>query len=119
MTTQSQLNQDEVGRLIAADKVEGTAVYNLAGDKVGSVSNIMIDKISGRVAYAVLAAGGIENARLLLASNRVWRNGVGNAHDLVGRCFMEHLHVYDGLGSLAIWRDKLPQLYMPERASLF
>ena len=59
MTTQSQLNQDEVGRLIAADKVEGTAVYNLAGDKVGSVSNIMIDKISGRVAYAVLAAGGI------------------------------------------------------------
>lgn len=67
----------------------------------------------------VLAAGGIENARLLLASNRVWRNGVGNAHDLVGRCFMEHLHVYDGLGSLAIWRDKVPRLYMPDRASLF
>jgi sporulation protein YlmC with PRC-barrel domain len=59
MTTQSQLEQDEVGRLISADKVEGTAVYNLAGDKVGSVSNIMIDKISGRVAYAVLATGGI------------------------------------------------------------
>jgi sporulation protein YlmC with PRC-barrel domain len=59
MTTQSQLEQDEVGRLISADKVEGTAVYNPAGDKVGSVSNIMIDKISGRVAYAVLAAGGI------------------------------------------------------------
>ena len=59
MTHQSQLKQDETGRLISADKVEGTTVYNPAGDKVGSVSNIMIDKISGRVAYAVLAAGGI------------------------------------------------------------
>ena len=59
MTDQSQLQKDEVGRLISADKVEGTKVYNLAGDKVGSVSTIMIDKISGRVAYAVLAAGGI------------------------------------------------------------
>ena len=48
-----------MGRLISADKVEGTKVYNPAGDKVGSMSTIMIDKISGRVAYAVLAAGGI------------------------------------------------------------
>lgn len=59
MTDQSQLQKDEVGRLISADKVEGTTVYNPAGDKVGSVSTIMIDKISGKVAYAVLAAGGI------------------------------------------------------------
>lgn len=59
MTDQSQLQKDEVGRLISADKVEGTTVYNPAGDKIGSVSTIMIDKISGRVAYAVLAAGGI------------------------------------------------------------
>jgi sporulation protein YlmC with PRC-barrel domain len=59
MTTQSQLQQDETGRLIAADKVEGTTVYNPAGEKVGTVSNIMIDKISGKVAYAVMTAGGI------------------------------------------------------------
>jgi choline dehydrogenase-like flavoprotein len=39
----------------------------------------------------VLAAGGIENARLLLASQRVQKNGVGNDHDLVGRFFMEHI----------------------------
>jgi len=38
----------------------------------------------------VLACGGIENARLLLASNRVVPNGVGNAHDLVGRFLMDH-----------------------------
>jgi choline dehydrogenase-like flavoprotein len=40
--------------------------------------------------YFVLAAGGIENARLLLASNRVMTNGLGNEFDYVGRCFMEH-----------------------------
>jgi len=39
---------------------------------------------------AVLAAGGIENARLLLASNRVCKNGVGNEHDVVGRYLMDH-----------------------------
>lgn len=38
----------------------------------------------------VLAAGGIENARLLLASNRARANGLGNEFDHVGRCFMEH-----------------------------
>lgn len=38
----------------------------------------------------VLAAGGIQNPRLLLCSDRLHRNGLGNAHDLVGRCFMDH-----------------------------
>lgn len=38
----------------------------------------------------VLATGGIENARLLLASNRVMAAGVGNQNDLVGRYFMDH-----------------------------
>lgn len=38
----------------------------------------------------VLAAGGIENARLLLLSNRVQPGGLGNQYDLVGRFFMDH-----------------------------
>jgi choline dehydrogenase-like flavoprotein len=38
----------------------------------------------------VLATGGIENARILLASNKVHRSGLGNATDLVGRYFMDH-----------------------------
>ena len=46
------------GTLIAADKVSGTNVYNLAGDKLGSVDDIMIDKTSGRAIYAVLSFGG-------------------------------------------------------------
>jgi len=40
--------------------------------------------------YTVLATGGIENARLLLASNDVMPHGVGNGHDLVGRFFADH-----------------------------
>jgi len=44
----------------------------------------------------VLAAGGIENARLLLASRSDRRTGLGNEFDLVGRFFMEHLHVPAG-----------------------
>jgi choline dehydrogenase-like flavoprotein len=40
----------------------------------------------------VLAAGGVENARLLLLSNRVMAAGLGNAHQIVGRYFMEHTH---------------------------
>jgi len=44
--------------LIAADKVKGANVYNLAGDRLGSVDDIMIDKVSGRAIYAVMSFGG-------------------------------------------------------------
>jgi hypothetical protein len=49
---------DENHSLISADKVEGTAVYNRQGEKLGTVQDIMIDKISGKVAYAVMSFGG-------------------------------------------------------------
>ena len=39
--------------VISSDKVEGTAVYNTAGDKLGSVDDLMIDKVSGQIRYAV------------------------------------------------------------------
>lgn len=44
----------------------------------------------------VIATGGIENARLLLLSNRFSRNGLGNSNDLVGRFFMEHPNAWFG-----------------------
>ena len=44
----------------------------------------------------VLATGGIETPRLLLASNRYQPRGVGNQHDLVGRYFMDHPRLRSG-----------------------
>ncbi len=44
--------------LISSERVEGTKVYNEAGDKLGSIDDLMIDKLSGHVRYAVLEFGG-------------------------------------------------------------
>jgi PRC-barrel domain len=49
---------DETDRLIASDKVEGTAVYNRQGEHLGKVYNFMVDKYTGQVAYAVMSFGG-------------------------------------------------------------
>ena len=44
--------------VISSDRVEGSAVYNTAGDKLGTIDDLMIDKLSGQVRYAVLEFGG-------------------------------------------------------------
>jgi hypothetical protein len=44
--------------LIASDRVEGTEVRRPKGDKVGAIERLMIDKVTGKVAYAVLSFGG-------------------------------------------------------------
>lgn len=44
--------------LINAEKVNGTSVYNLQGEKLGTVEDIMIDKVSGQAIYAVMSFGG-------------------------------------------------------------
>ena len=48
----------ETGNLIASDKVQGTNVYNATGDNLGSIHDIMIDKPSGQVVYAIMSFGG-------------------------------------------------------------
>jgi PRC-barrel domain len=48
----------EIGSLIGSDKVEGTAVYGADSQRIGSIERVMIDKINGKVAYAVLGFGG-------------------------------------------------------------
>ena len=45
----------ETGNLIGSDKVEGTAVYGVGRTQIGSIKRVMIDKLSGKVAYAVLS----------------------------------------------------------------
>src|SRR5262249_11931782 len=55
--TQSQ-SQIQSHTLIASDRVEGTPVRRSNGSKVGTIERVMIDKLSGNVAYAVLSFGG-------------------------------------------------------------
>jgi choline dehydrogenase-like flavoprotein len=57
-----------------------------------SVGCLSGNRFSVAARFFVLAAGGIENARLLLLSNDVAPKGLGNQYDLVGRFFMEHPH---------------------------
>jgi choline dehydrogenase-like flavoprotein len=65
------------------------------GEDGARVDTLNVCSLDGRRAKAkanviVLACGGLENARLLLVSNKLAQNGVGNSHDLVGRFLMDH-----------------------------
>lgn len=69
----------------------------LVGDGEGGITALDVRGPTGQrhdvtASHYVLAAGGLENPRLLLASNSVRPAGLGNEHDLVGRFFMEHPH---------------------------
>lgn len=53
------LERDETYALISASKVKGTTVYDMNGDRIGSVDEIMLTKRGkGEVAYAVMSFGG-------------------------------------------------------------
>lgn len=86
-------------RLARARNVSVVLHANVTGldlDEDGrSVARLSVATLDGRrfdvrAGGFVLACGGLENARLLLASRSVHRDGVGNAHDRVGRYFMDH-----------------------------
>ncbi len=70
-------------------------VTNISARVVESVDVRSLDgkKALIRAGIVVLAAGAIDNARLLLLSRKHSPNGLGNGHDLVGRYFMQHPHV--------------------------
>lgn len=71
-------------------------VVNIDSDSdARTVTKVEVTTLSGRhisvrAKLFVLATGGIENARLLLASNRIRPAGLGNGNDLVGRFYMDH-----------------------------
>ncbi len=46
------------GSLIAAKKVLDTDVYNIKGEELGTIDDIMIDKVSGKAIYAIMSFGG-------------------------------------------------------------
>jgi sporulation protein YlmC with PRC-barrel domain len=50
--------EQETTNLISSEMVAGTTVYNTGGEEIGSIHDIMLDKKSGNVAYAVMSFGG-------------------------------------------------------------
>jgi choline dehydrogenase-like flavoprotein len=87
-----------------------------------TVDNIEVRTLKGKTFFVrariyVLAAGGIENARILLHSNRISRSPLTSNPDLVGRFFMEHPHFVGGFVALHHDRD-LPNLNLYGRVSL-
>lgn len=54
-TSRPQTNHN----LISSNAVEGTEVYDVRGTNIGSIDHLMIDKMSGRVTYAVMSFGGL------------------------------------------------------------
>jgi choline dehydrogenase-like flavoprotein len=72
-----------------------------ASESLSRVAGLRVRTLDGkehsaRAQHYVLACCSIQNARLLLASNRRAPTGLGNGHDLVGRYFMEHLEMPGG-----------------------
>ncbi|MCB0335352.1 MAG: GMC family oxidoreductase, partial [Bdellovibrionales bacterium] len=61
--------------------------------------------------HYILASGGIENPRILLASRNQDPNGVGNQNDNVGRYFMEHPHLHRNGMLLFTGLSDYPTLY--------
>lgn len=79
VTTYLNANVTEIVTDDAGARVTGVRVACLSGTRFA---------VNARV--VILAAGGIENARMLLVSNQRHTAGLGNQHDLVGRFFLEH-----------------------------
>lgn len=56
--TSKSVSKKETFGMIGSDKVEGTEVYRSNGDRIGTIERVMLDKVSGKVAYAVMSFGG-------------------------------------------------------------
>jgi choline dehydrogenase-like flavoprotein len=78
-------NVTEIEAAASGTSVQGVRVATLAGNA-----------FRVRAQVVILAAGGIENPRILLLSDRVQRSGLGNERGLVGRYFMEHQFIRVG-----------------------
>jgi choline dehydrogenase-like flavoprotein len=101
----SRLNHTEIMNLADEFKIEdadnirtltnATVVHINTDDAGTAFRSLEISTLDGARSFVagkicVLAIGGIENARLLLISNRQHKAGLGNAHDVVGRYLMDH-----------------------------
>lgn len=114
--------------LVSAKDVEILLHSNVTGidmaDDGASVSGLRLATLEGKTATArakryVLACGGIENPRLLLASRGVHPDGVGNAHGNVGRYFMEHYELWPVQVSMTAPKDRVQPYFGFNSDSLY
>ena len=119
-----RFNNQRSDDLVKAENVRIVLHANMVGlqatENASSVTHLDAKSLQGRklqvkARHFVLACGGIENARLLLTSNNVEANGIGNQFDQVGRYFMEHPHgriahieTKDPAGIWALYRKRFP-----------
>ena len=76
-------------------------VVDLASESKGSLSHVLVldyamEERKIKASNYIVAMGAIENARMLLLSDKTYKNGPGNGGDMIGRCFMEHYNVEMG-----------------------
>ena len=57
--TRGETRQESPHRLIASNRVEGTAVYGRNDERLGRIEYFMVDKVSGQADYAVMSFGGL------------------------------------------------------------
>ena len=92
---------EEIANSTNCDIMVNANVYEIVTSQDGSrveylnVKTFRRNEFTVKARVFILAAGGIENPRLLLISNRTHANGLGNHHDLVGRYFNEHPHMFN------------------------
>jgi choline dehydrogenase-like flavoprotein len=94
-----------------ANVVDLNATQNINSIKQVTIKNYANKQHTVRAKYYILACNAIQNARLLLASNKQVPKGLGNANDLVGRYFMEHVEIKSG----ELWLNNAAQLKLYQR----
>jgi len=129
-----RFNSQRSTDLVKADNVRIVLHANTVGlkasESASGITSLDAKTLQGRklqvkARHFVLACGAIENARLLLASNDVETNGIGNQHDQLGRYFMEHPHgriahidTKDPAAFWALYRKRFPEGGVPVTPAL-
>lgn len=129
-----RFNSRRSADLIKSDKVQlvlhANAVALRAADNASCITHLDATTLKGQklqvnAQHFVLACGAIENARLLLVSNHVETDGIGNQGDQVGRYFMEHPHgrvahieTTDPAAFWALYRKRYPATDVPVAPAL-
>ena len=119
------INAQNVRIVLHANTVGLQAARNASGITRLDAKTLQGRKLQVNARHYVLACGAIENARILLMSNDIEANGIGNCHDQVGRYFMEHPHgriahidTQDPAAIWALYRKRFPATGVPVAPAL-